>query len=161
MRHLIPFFETVQEDFKGISLRHFHIGFIFPPWRRFLEHVSCFYAKLSDWAGLRFTVHTKTHTHTYAHSCNFPIIHRKWFSLHHHSQDATGNVVFPYHLFIFIFTPFFLPCLFVSLMFLFKASKDTPHLLPPLRCPLKAPEQSKWFVNFKRLRAPAWSPLLI
>lgn len=55
-------------------------------------------------------------------------MHRKWFLNYRHSQVAMGNIVLPYHLLAAFIIPFLsLFCLFVSLMFLFKASKDTPY----------------------------------
>lgn len=62
--------------------------------------------------------------------CNFPIIHRKWFLNHHHSQVAMGNMVSPYHLFtIFIFIPSFpLVCLFPWCFYL------RHQKTPPARC---------------------------
>lgn len=84
------------------------------------------------------------------------------FLNHHHSQVAMGNVVFPYHLFaIFILIPpFFLPCLFVSLMFLFKASNDTPRPLPPSRRlptppPPRRPRAVRMICKLQKTKSPS------
>lgn len=70
-------------------------------------------------------------------------------SSHHRSPVAVGNRVFPYHLFIILILfltlslSASLSCLFVSLMFLFKASKDSPRPLPPSQHPPREPQSSQ------------------
>lgn len=103
----------------------------------------------------------KTHTHTTVNLpiYSFPIIHRKWFLSHlHQSQVAMSNVVFSYHLFIvFVFIPsvFLSPsCLFVSLMFLFKASKDAPYPLPPSQHP-PSPRAVRMICKLQTTKSPS------
>lgn len=61
-------------------------------------------------------------------------------------------MVFPCHLFIFIV--FILPCLFVSLMFLFKASKDTPCPLPPSQHP-PSPRAVRMICKLQTTKSPS------
>lgn len=103
-----------------------------------------------------------SHTHTLTVNFpiySFPIIHRKWFLSHlHQSQVAMSNMVFLYQLFIvfvFVCSLFLSPsCLFVSLMFLFKASKDAPYPLPPSQHP-PSPRAVRMICKLQTTKSPS------
>lgn len=88
--------------------------------------------------------------------CNFPIIHRKWFLNHCHSQVAMGNMVFPYHLFtVFIFTPFLsLVCLFPWCFYL-RHQKTPPTRSLPCDVHPPSPRAVRMICKLQTTKSPS------
>lgn len=96
--------------------------------------------------------HTQTHTHTHSHGAIFPSYTGSGFS----ATATNPKLPWEYgvslpslHLHLL----YSLPCLFVSLMFLFKASKDTPCPLPPSQHP-PSPKAVRMICKLQTTKSP-------
>lgn len=110
-----------------------------------------------------------TYNHTILNKMSIPLghtrIHSHTVQFSHHTQEVVSQrlppipscheyMAFPYHLFIIFVFILSLSCLFVSLMFLFKASKDTPCPLPPSQHP-PSPRAVRMICKLQTTKSPS------